>query len=319
MRLKTLSAALVLGLCSALAWLALRPGGEARRLEIPPGTGAYGAAAILAREGVCPDWAFRAAAKLTGADRRLKPGVYLLRKGMGAFPALLVIREGRSERARIVVPEGFMAAQIAARLEENGVCKAADFMEYVRANNLEGYLFPTTYFFDRGTPAVDVAHHMHDAFRAAMEPVFSASPQRRFTLSQALTLAAIVQREAKLSAEMPTIAAVYVNRLDRRMRLQADPTVQYALGRDTGEWPKALRRSDLRMLSKYNTYEYFGLPPGPICSPGVEALKAALEPARTDATYFVADDKGGHIFSRTNEEHLQARAKVKRERRLQQK
>ncbi|MFA6093278.1 MAG: endolytic transglycosylase MltG [Elusimicrobiota bacterium] len=312
MRVKIFLAALAL--CAAfLLKPVLFPGPELR-VEIPEGSGASSTAALLAREQVISSpLAFKILAKVSGSEHRLIPGVYLLKKGMGSFESLRRIREGRSERAKIVIPEGFMAAQIALRLEASGVCPAQDFLKYVRANNLEGYLFPATYSLDQGLDAQEAAHRMHERFRRAVEPEFSSSPQKRFTLAQALALASIVQREARRSSEMPMIAAVYINRLNRRMRLQADPTVQYALGRESGEWKKELSRADLKLFSKYNTYEYYGLPPGPICSPGLEAFQAVLSPAQTDAIYFVADNAGGHIFSRTNEEHSAARIRIRRE------
>ena len=153
---------------------------------------------------------------------------------------------------------------------------------------------------------------MYAEFRRAAVPVFERSPQRRFTIEQAVILASIVQREARRKSEMPMIAAVYANRLQRRMRLEADPTVQYALGKDSGAWKRDLSRRDLRIFSRFNTYQYFGLPAGPICSPGLDALRAALEPAETDALYFVADNAGGHVFSRTLDEHLNARNRIRR-------
>lgn len=305
---------LVLALCGLgiLGWSLLPPGGEVR-VDIPAGVGASETARILEREGVIRSALFfKAAAKLSGADRSLKPGIFLFRKGMGVWRALGILREGRSERVRILVPEGFMASQIALRLEEAGVTGERPFLDYVRENNLEGFLFPTTYFFSRGMDAGAVAHHMHAEFSRYVEPEFASLPQERFTLAQAVALASIVQREAMRSSEMPTIAGVYLNRLSRRMRLEADPTVQYALGSEKGVWKIRLTRYDLKTYSRYNTYLNFGLPPGPICSPGLEALRSVLRPARTDALYFVADNTGTHVFSRTIEEHNRARERIKR-------
>ena len=128
-----------------------------------------------------------------------------------------------------------------------------------------------------------------------------------------VALASIVQREARSIDEMPTISAVYRNRLMKRMRLEADPTVQYAHGRETGDWMKGMRYKHLEIDSPYNSYMYFGLPPGPICSPGVDAIQAALAPAAADYLYFVAEgDTGRHIFSRTLVEHNAAIARVKK-------
>ena len=289
------------------------PLGPELRVDIPAGVGASETARILKREGVIGSvLLFKAAAKLSGADRSLKPGTYRFRKGMGARRALGIIRAGRIEHVRILIPEGFMASQIALRLGEAGVADAQPFLAYVRENNLEGFLFPATYFFSRGMDAAAVAHHMHAEFTRYAEPEFESVRQERFTLAQVVTLASIVQREALVASEMPVIAAVYLNRLSRRMRLEADPTVQYALGAEKGVWKKRLTRSDLKTYSRYNTYQNFGLPPGAICSPGLDALRSVLHPGSTDTLYFVADNTGTHIFSRTIEEHNRARERVKR-------
>jgi UPF0755 protein len=133
-------------------------------------------------------------------------------------------------------------------------------------------------------------------------------PKPKLTLHQVLTLASIIEREATIQSEEPMIAAVYLNRLRLRMRLEADPTVQYSLG----SWKKFLSSEDLRVSSPYNTYVHYGLPPGPICSPGLGAFRAALHPAQTDALYFVADNKGGHVFSVSYDEHMKAKRAFKR-------
>ena len=137
----------------------------------------------------------------------------------------------------------------------------------------------------------------------------SASLRPSLSLDEALSLASIVEREAVLKSERAVIAAVYLNRLKKRMPLQADPTVQYAVG----YWKKGLTRADLAISSPYNTYRRQGLPPGPICSPGLQSFLAVLKPSDTRALYFVADARGGHIFSETNEEHSEARRLYKRE------
>ena len=310
--LAVLAAALA---CGALAWN--MPGSERVRVDIPSGLRARDTAALLRREGVLRSaLEFRILAKLTGKDRSLKPGEYLFRKPTPSFKVLNALYLGMTERIRVVIPEGFMAKQIADRLDASGVTDSADFMAYVDANNLEGFLFPTTYFFSKGMSAEKVAHHMHDEFDRQVAPHFAPVQSKRFTLGQVTTLASIVQREAAVVGEMPMIAAVYSNRLRDRMRLEADPTVQYALGRDTGRWEQNLRYKHLEVYSKYNTYVHFGLPPGPICSPGLDAVRAVLNPAKTDAIYFVADNTGHHAFSRTLEEHNRARDRAKKERRL---
>ncbi len=299
--------ALVLG--ALLAWLAI-PGPRVS-VDIPPGLSAKQTASLLAERGVIRSrLLFRAAAKAMGADRRLKPGLYSLRCGQWLPSLLRQLEAGSNEEARVVIPEGFSAGQIARRLEADGVCKASDFELYVSTSGAEGYLFPTTYFFDPDTPAPAAAERMIQEFKKKVEPVYAAAqPRPRLTLHQILTLASIVEREAVLKQERPMIAAVYLNRLRLRMPLQADPTVQYALG----YWKKGLTRADLRTPSAYNTYLHYGLPPGPICSPGLASFEAVLHPADTQALYFVANMTGGHTFSMTEREQINAKNHYKRE------
>ncbi|MHB2025755.1 MAG: endolytic transglycosylase MltG [Elusimicrobiota bacterium] len=300
------------GTVLALLW-AMAPGPPIA-VDIPPGLSAAQTAALLKKDGVIgSEWLFRAAAKISRADRKIKPGPYYLRRRSPIFAVLLRLERG-SEGIRILVPEGFSARQIARRLEAQGVCKAYDFMRYVKKDQLDGRLFPTTYFFNPDTPAPRAAQRMVQEFLRRMAPVYNgANPKPQLSLEQALILASIVEREAHLQEEKPIIAGVYLNRLKIHMRLQADPTVQYALG----YWKKGLTEEDLRADSPYNTYLHYGLPPGPICNPGIASLEAVLHPANTDALYFVANNKGGHIFSKTNKEHDRARILVKREAALQ--
>ena len=257
---------------------------------------------------------FRVMAKLTGLDRRFKPGTYRLRAHMGGALALWKLAHSQPDLARIIVPEGFSARQIAERLQANGVTSESEFMDYVNANNLEGYLFPDTYDFIPGTPADAVAHRLHEEFDKRVAPEFAKHPPSKLSKAQVIILASIVQREATKPEERPMIAAVSLNRLQKRMRLEMDPTVQYALG----GWKKGLTLQDLKVNSPYNTYLHYGLPPTPICSPGLDSIVAVLEPAQTTALYYVADNTGGHTFSSTYEEHLKAKYKAKRERRLRQ-
>jgi UPF0755 protein len=288
---------------------------------IPSGLSAHETAELLREKEVIRSVAvFKIVAKLSGKDRKLKPGTYELRRFMSAPSAIRLLNKGSVKNIRVVIPEGFMAKQIADRLEANGITDSAGFMKYVRANNLEGFLFPTTYFFSKGLSAENVAHYMHAEFRKQVDPIYTKDNAPHYTLKQIVTLASIVQREAMVIKEMPIIAAVYLNRLKRRMRLEADPTVQYAMGMETGEWYKGLRYKHLKNRSRYNTYMYQGLPPGPICSPGLDAIKASLAPADVKFLYFVADNTGGHKFSLrhkfslTHAAHVKASKKAKAER-----
>jgi UPF0755 protein len=299
---------LVLAACVAAgAWL-FWPG-DAVEVAIPPGQSARQTAAVLEEKGVVRSaLLFRAAVRAVGLGRRIKPGTYRLRRRM--LPgALLAALEAGSGGFKVVIPEGWTVRQIAERLEKSGVCRAADFLRYASNNRLEGYLFPTTYLLEPATDAAAVAQRMHAEFQKRLASEFArAEPKPRMTLHQAVTLASIVEREAILPAEQPMVAAVYLNRMRIRMRLQADPTVQYALG----YWKKGLTLEDLRNPSPYNTYVHYGLPPGPICNPGEGALRAVLRPAATDAIFFVADMTGGHKFFATQEEHQRAKQDYKK-------
>lgn len=304
-----LAGAAALALLLAGVWAA-RPG-EPTRVEIPPGLGARQTADLLRREGVVHSaFAFRVLLKITGFERHLKPGSYTMRRH--EWPTVIVrkLTLGLGDSVKVTIPEGFMASQIAERLEKAGVADAKEFLSIVGARGLEGRLFPSTYQFPPGYGAEKTAAAMKAEFdRQIVAAYAAADPKPELSLEDALTVASIVEREAVLKAERPIIAAVYLNRLKKRMPLQADPTVQFALGR----WKKGLTRDDLKTPSAYNTYIRRGLPPGPICSPGLESFKGVLSPAKTSALYFVADMTGGHSFSETNEEHSKARMQYKRD------
>ena len=217
----------------------------------------------------------------------------------------------------IVVPEGLTAEETFELFWKQGLGGPEAFRQALTAtellpglstgvNDLEGFLFPDTYVVTRSTSARQIVDRMVGEFRRHFTPELrEKAHELGMTPRQAVTLASIIEKESALKSEGPLIAAVYLNRLKKGMRLQADPTVQYALKRD-GKWTGALHRSDYAYDSPYNTYAVDGLPPGPICSPGLTALQAAVSPASSDYLYFVADSTGGHTFTRTFEEHLQA-------------
>ena len=306
------AAAVAAGLaaCLALAAWKLRPG-AAVRVEIPEGLTARQTAELLHAKGVVPStFGFRLFLKVTRFDRQLRPGVYTLRRREWPTTIARKLTLGLTDAVRVTIPEGWMVRQVAERLEAAGVADAAEFMEVARAKKLEGRLFPSTYHFPPSYGAEKAAALMVAEFDKQIGAAYViAQPRPPFTLEECLTVASIVEREAVQPTERPIIAAVYLNRLKKRMPLQADPTVQFALG----VWKKGLTRTDLQIDSPYNTYKHRGLPPGPICSPGLGSFKAVLQPAQTQALYFVADGRGGHLFSETNEEHSQARQIYKRE------
>ena len=305
-----------LALALAGAW-SLRPG-EVTRVDIPEGLSARQTTELLGSQGIVHSaFAFRIMLKLTGYDRSLKPGSYSLRVRELPTITLRKLTLGQSDSVKVTIPEGFRAEQVAERLAAAGIVDAAQFMAIVEERRLEGRLFPSTYQFPSGYGAERTIAALLAEFERQIGAAYAAaSPKPALSLEETLILASIVEREAVLKQERPIIAAVYLNRLKKRMRLQADPTVQYVLG----YWKKGMTRADLQMPSPYNTYYTRGLPPGPICSAGLESFKAVLAPARTEALYFVADTTGGHMFSETNEEHVEARRLYKRElRKIQEK
>jgi UPF0755 protein len=278
------------------------------KVSIPEGAGAGRVAAELKRNGVIlsSTW-FKILVKLTGTGKRLMPGEYALRSRMSAEEALWKLTHSTYVSSiRVVIPEGWRMEQVAERLEANGVTQAAKFLELARAQQMEGYLFPSTYLLKKNMLPQEVINLLKSEFDRQVRPLFSKGFPEGLDEKKVLIIASIVEREAMEDSERPLIAAVYINRYRIRMPLEADPTTQYALG----YWKKALSYKDLKFKSPYNTYVVGGLPPGPICSPGQSSIAATLAPANLDALYFVADRKGKHIFNSSFKEHLKAKRRV---------
>lgn len=235
------------------------------------------------------------------AGSKIHVGRYKIPQGRSSYGIVRDLIEGNTERLKFVVPEGFASWQIAERLEQMGLCSSATFLKIVQDKALEGFLFPATYELEYGLAAQTIAEKMKEEFDRRWTPEFEArAKELKWTKKEVVTLASIVEREVRASDERPLVSAVYHNRLKKRMMLQADPTVQYALG----YWKDRLTYDDYRNTkSPYNTYINFGLPPGPIASPGVDSIRAALWPADSPALYFVARPDGRHNFSTTYREH----------------
>ena len=265
---------------------------------------------------------FRLYAKLTRRDRALKPGTYLLRPGTSWNALLDALTQGKGLVHTLTIPEGWALSQIVpalarslgAPVESVQVAVADTALRHeldLPTPTLEGYLFPDTYTFPDGTTPRQAVTMMVRRFEQAWKPEWS---MRIDTLGMSrhdvVTLASIVEREAKLPEERAVIAAVYLNRLRKGMLLQADPTVQYARGQHTAR----VMYNDLRIDSPYNTYKHAGLPPGPIGSPGAASLQAALYPANVPYLYFVAYPDGHHEFRTTFAEHVVAVSEARRAR-----
>jgi UPF0755 protein len=218
------------------------------------------------------------------------------------------------------VREGLSAAQVAAELQRQGLGSAQKFMDVVRdpaqakalgvpGPTLEGALFPDTYFLPKGMDEAAVAKAMVERFHKKIpDELLAQGVAIKLTPLQVLTMASLIEKEAKLDEDRPLVSAVFRNRMRKKKRLESCASVRYAMGKYTGP----LYNKDLLFASPYNTYQHFGLPPGPIANPGVKSVEAALHPAQSDALFFVVSGEGRHAFSDTYEQFLKDKAKYKR-------
>lgn len=292
---------------------------ETVRFTVAPGSSLQQVAADLQREGLCERrWALRAVARLDGRERGVRAGEFEL--PVGASPARLfrLLVEGPQITRAVTVPEGWSARRAVGVLADSLDIAEPELLQLVddppaawRArlqipdgHGLEGYLFPQTYRFTRGLDARTVLETLVATLERALDDSLRAQIEaHEFSLHEVLTLASIVEAEATRDGERGRVAAVYLNRLAKGWKLEADPTVAYAAGK-VGE---RLLLRDLQIESPYNTYRVQGLPPGPINNPGIASIRAVLTPEPGfDAMYFVADGAGGHRFSKTWEEHRRA-------------
>lgn len=281
-------------------------------VDIAPGASLSSAARQLHEQGVIGDVrAFTALAYLRGQTQTLKAGEYDFIEAAGPAAVLQRLVRGDVRRYRFTIPEGLNLWEVAARVEEQGIGSAPDFLRLSRdaefaaslgidATTLEGYLFPETYTYSAGMGPERLIAAMVRQFSLRLSPEL-VERGRALGLEphQLVTLASIIQKEAGSRAEMPIISGVFHNRLRIKMPLQADPTVIYGVEDYAGR----ITRKHLNARTPYNTYRISGLPPGPIANPGEDALHAAAYPAEVDYLYFVSRGDGSHIFSRTLREH----------------
>lgn len=292
-----------------------------RTIEIPAGATFRQVATLLKNEQLITNyWFFRLLGKLESADRRIIPGEYALHPGMRPTEILSELVSGRVVLHPITIPEGYTAAQIAELISQKGIADRAELLRWMRdrefirtlnldVSSLEGYLFPNTYRFARRTDPREVLKTMVAGLRQAVTPDLSQRAQEiNLSLHQVLTLASVIEKETGVREERELVSAVFHNRLRRKLPLQSDPTVIYALNGFDGN----LKARDLNLDSPYNTYRVVGLPPGPIANPGLQAIRAALYPAHTSYLYFVSRNDGSHYFSSTLEEHNRAVDKYQR-------
>ncbi len=257
------------------------------------------AAAAKEIELVKQAWHFRLLSRWKSADRFLFAGEYEIPVGADLASVLDQIRNQRTFKRRVVVPEGASVVEVKNILENSFGLDMTGFQLPP-----EGSLLPETYFYERGDTAPQLIERMQTAMSVALDEFWMmrvaglplSSPE------EAVVLASIIEKETAISSERRQVAAVFINRLNKNMRLQTDPTVIYGLTRGL-PLGRALTRADLRSDTDFNTYRLAGLPPTPIANPGIASLEAALNPAAVSYLYFVADGSGGHAFADTLEEH----------------
>jgi UPF0755 protein len=273
---------------------------NARTVVIPP-DGTAAAADVLRRDGVIKYPAiFRLAAWFTRGQGPIHAGEYFVPAHASLAQVLWILRFWAPVEHQVTIPEGLTGVQIAK------ILNAAGFAAGSVAPPPDGAVLPETYKYTLNTDRSKILARAEAAMRVALTRQW-AGRDAAVPLAwpeQALILASIVQEESPVGAELPEIAAVYENRLARGMKLQADPTVIYAASAGATASGPAITKTDLANLSPYNTYIWEGLPPGPICAPGVAALAAVLHPAKSDALFFVATGTGGHVFATTYREQL---------------
>ena len=296
---------------------------------IPPGATGKNVSDILRANKVLSFYSpFLVSVKIFRLHNRIKAGEYAFSPSDPLFKIVWKLTRGEvvpQKEVRVTFPEGASIYRMGMILNENGFTNwenfqqlveegiAADLRErhrnifrYISSESLEGYLFPDTYQFFPAASAGTMAEVMVDRFDQLVMPLWERSKKdTKLSLHEIMTLASIIEKEARVPRERPIIASVFYNRLRIGMPLAADPTVKYALERPT----KVVYFDQLKIDSPYNTYKKRGLPPGPICNPGIDSIKAAIYPAKTDYLFFVASMDGSHRFSRTWQEHQRARTR----------
>ena len=289
---------------------------------IPEGSTFQQVAALLKNEQLIRSRsAFLLLGKTRAIDRKIRPGEYELDASMSPQDILTKLLAGRVVLHPVTIPEGYSLTQIAEVLAAQQVTDTKEFTKLVRdrafistlgieADSLEGYLFPETYSFAKGTKAREVIKAMVDGLHRVWGAELQEQAARmKMSLHQVLTLASVIEKETGAKDERELIAAVFHNRLRKKIPLQSDPTVIYGLPAFDGN----IHKRDLSVMSPYNTYRVQGLPPGPIASPGAHSLRAALFPAQASYLYFVSRNDGTHQFSSTLAEHNQAVEKYQKQ------
>ncbi len=286
-----------------LVWQAWQPAPTEEEVvvTVPRGVGVRTIGDVLAGEGVVPSrWHFVAWSRLLPDSRTLKAGEYAIPAGATGAETLEILRAGRTVQHILTIPEGRTSFEVVAVLRSDD--RLTGEIDEIPP---EGTLLPESYAFSRGDRRAALVERMTAEMASAVERMWDdRDDDLPFdTPAEAVTLASIIEKETGVDGERDLVASVFVNRLRRGMPLQSDPTVIYALTEGREPLGRTLFRSDWTVDHPYNTYRISGLPPGPIANPGLDSLRAALNPADSDYLYFVADGSGGHAFARTLDEH----------------
>ena len=283
---------------------------EDKVVIIPSRAGMTDIADILQKEGVIDNsrWAFIGGVFALKARSELKPGEYAFQKNASLRDVIGTMVDGKVVQHAVTIPEGLTSEQIVTRLSDNDL-----FSGTVREVPREGTLLPETYKFPRGTSREQVIARMQQTEKRVLAEIWERRnpdiPVK--TPEQLVTLASIVEKETGKADERSRVAAVFVNRLRQKIKLQSDPTIIYGLVGGKGTLGRPIKRSEITQPSPYNTYVIEGLPPGPIANPGRASLEAAANPARTRDLFFVADGSGGHVFTETYDQHQKNVAKLR--------
>ncbi|MBK7140648.1 MAG: endolytic transglycosylase MltG [bacterium] len=292
-------------------------GGQVIEVQVTTGDTFGAVADRLVKEGVVSNrWSLILPARLLKVDRKLRSGIYVFTGQNSARSVLDKLNQGDVKLTEVTIPEGMPIWKVAATLQTRLLLDSAalmqlnldrPFLDSLEIPYLEGHLFPETYAFDPGVSLRSVVREMVQMFKQKTDSLWATQTATGLNKYQTLTLASIIEAETPLASERTRVASVYLNRLRIGMTLDADPTVIYGLG----GLDRPLLRDDLDSVTIYNTYRIAGLPPTPINSPGLASVLAAMNPDGSDYLFFVADGTGGHIFSRTNEEHNMARRRAR--------
>jgi UPF0755 protein len=293
------------------------PGSGKVRFVVPPGSSFHDVAATLHTVGLIDsELVFDLYARYRHLDRSVQAGAYQMDRGLNMEQILVALQTAVPEEIFITIPEGFTIEKTAQRLDQSSPIKGSDYLQLARTGkfdfnflkarpagaSLEGFLFPETYLLPRNGTASQLINLQLSQFDHIWTPARQAeAAQAKLSVLQIVTLASIVEREARFDQDRPLVASVFYNRLAQGMPLQADATVLYA----KGVWQSQVTLEDRKVNSPYNTYLHPGLPPGPIANPGLKAIDAALQPAHTDYLYYLSDPQGHNHYARTLPEFQQ--------------